>query len=300
MDRLKSMKIFIKVVETGSFAAVADTFGMSAPMIGRHVSTLEEDLGAQLLYRTTRRHSLTEAGQIYYERSKAILTDLLAADESVAKLRSEPRGVLKIGAPTNFGSTYIAPILPQYLASNPEVRVELTLNNRVMDLLEEGYDLVIRTGDLPDSGLIARAIAPYQLVICASPAYIEQNGMPEHPAELATHACLGFRPGTMREVWTFTGPGDLAEEFTVPVNGPLAANDGQTLRQAALGGAGIVLQAEGLLRQDLAAGHLVRVLEHYKPAALPTHLLYSPTKAITPKLRSFLDFAVQHFGTKAT
>lgn len=300
MDRLKSMKIFVKVVETGSFAAVADTFGMSAPMIGRHVGSLEEDLGTQLLYRTTRRHFLTEAGQIYYERSKTILADLLAADESVAKLRSEPRGVLKIGAPTNFGSTYIAPVLPQYLAANPEVCVELTLNNRVMDLLEEGYDLVIRTGELPDSGLIARAIAPYQLIVCASPAYIKLNGMPEHPTELASHSCLGFRPGTTRETWTFTGPGDLSDEFTVPINGPLTANDGQTLRQAALGGAGIVLQAEALLRQDLAEGRLIRVLEQYKPPALPTHLLYSPTKAITPKLRSFLDFSVQHFGTKAT
>jgi DNA-binding transcriptional LysR family regulator len=242
---------------------------------------------------------LTEAGQIYYERSTAILADLLAADESVAKLRAEPRGVLKIGAPVNFGSAYIAPVLPQYLKANPEVRVDLTLNNRVVDLLEEGYDLVIRTGALPDSGLIARAIAPYQLIACASPEYIEAHGMPEYPSDLASHSCLGFRPGTTRETWTFTGQGGSSEKTKVPVKGPLAANDGQTLRQAALGGVGIILQAEALLRQDLAQGRLIRVLEHYQSPALPAHLLYSPTKAIAPKLRSFLDFAVHHFGIRA-
>ncbi len=296
MDRLKCMAVFVRVVEAGSFAAVADPFGMTAPMIGRHVRALEDLLGTQLLNRTTRRHSLTEAGRIYYERSKAILAELEAADESVALMRSVPRGVLRIGAPVIFGSACLAPALPDYLAANPEVRVEMTLNNRVLDLLEEGYDVVIRTGALPDSGLIARSLAPYKLVACASPAYLARYGTPSHPEDLASHSCLGFHPGAAFDTWSFAGQGPDDDVIPVQVTGPMSANSGQALREAALGGVGIVLQAEALLSPDLTAGRLVKVLEQYPPRALPISALYSPTRAITPKLRSFLDFLTARFG----
>jgi len=295
MDRLKSIEVFVKTVEAGSFAAVAERFGMTAPMVGRHVRALEDALGTQLLNRTTRRHSLTEAGRIYYERSKAILAELEAADASVAQMRSIPRGVLRIGAPVIFGSACLAPVLPKYFAANPEVRVELTLNNRVFDLLDEGYDLVLRTGTLPDSGLIARSLAPYRLVACASPEYIAWKGTPTHPEDLASHSCFGFRPGSEFDTWSFTGP-ESDDVISVQVTGPMAANDGHALREAALGGAGIVLQAETLLSPDLKAGRLVKVLEKYPPQALATSVLYSPTKAITPKLRSFITFLTTHFG----
>jgi len=296
MDRLKCMSIFVRVVEAGSFAAVADPSGMTAAMVGRHVRSLEDRLGTQLLNRTTRRHSLTEAGRIYYERSKTILAELEAADESVALMRSVPRGVLKIGAPVIFGSACLAPVLPDYFTANPEVRVEMTLNNRVLDLLEEGYDVVIRTGTLPDSGLIARSLAPYRLVACASPAYFAQYGMPSHPQDLATHSCLGFHPGAAFDTWSFAGQGLDDEIISVQVGGPMSTNSGQALREAALGGVGIVLQAEALLLPDLRAGRLVKVLEHYPPRALPISALYSPTRTITPKLRSFLDFLTAKFG----
>ncbi len=296
MDRLKSIEVFVKTVEAGSFAGVAEQFGMTAPMVGRHVRALEDALGTQLLNRTTRRHSLTEAGRIYYERSKAILAELEAADASVAQMRSIPRGVLRIGAPVIFGSACLAPLLPEYFAANPEVRVEMTLNNRVFDLLDEGYDLVIRTGSLPDSGLIARALAPYRLVACASPEYLARKGMPPHPEDLASHSCFGFHPGSEFDTWYFTTSESGGDVIPVQVTGPMAANDGHALRAAALGGAGIVLQAEALLSPDLKAGRLVRVLENYPPQALPTSVLYSPTRAITPKLRSFITFLTAHFG----
>lgn len=299
MDRLKCIEIFVKVVEAGSFAAVSDRFGMTAPMIGRHVRALEDSLGTQLLNRTTRRHSLTEAGRIYYERSKEILAELEAADASVARMRSIPRGVLRVGAPVIFGSALLAPALPKYFADNPEVRVEMTLNNRVLDLLDEGYDLVIRTGALPDSSLIARRLAPYRLVACASPAYLARNGTPTHPQDLASHACLGFHPGSAFDTWSFIGPSSK-DATSVQVTGPMSTNDGQALRAAALGGIGIILQAEALLSPDLKSGHLVRVLEHYDSQALPTSVLYSPTRAITPKLRSFLTFLTSEFGTPST
>lgn len=291
------MEVFVRVVEAGSFAAVAERFGMTAPMIGRHVRALEDTLGAQLLNRTTRRHSLTEAGRIYYERSKIILAELEAADESVARMRSIPRGVLRVGVPVIFGSACLAPVLPEFFATNPEVRVEMTLNNRVLDLLDEGYDLVIRTGTLPDSGLISRALAPYRLVACASPEYLARNGMPSHPEDLVSHSCLGFHPGSAFDIWSFTGPKSEDDVISIQVTGPMAANSGHALREAALGGVGIVLQAEALLSPDLIAGRLVKVLEPYSAQALPTHVLYSPTRAITPKLRSFLTFLTSRFGS---
>lgn len=296
MDRLKCMAIFVRVVELGSFAAVAEPSGMTAAMVGRHVRALEDRLGTQLLNRTTRRHSLTEAGRIYYERSKGILAELEAADESVALMRSVPRGVLRIGAPVIFGSACLAPALPKYFGANPEVRVEMTLNNRVLDLLEEGYDVVIRTGTLPDSGLIASSLAPYGLVACASPAYLARWGTPSHPEELASHSCLGFHPGATFDTWLFAGQGFEDETIQVQVSGPMSANNGQALREAALGGIGIVLQAEALLLPDLKEGRLVKVLEQYPPQALPLSALYSPSRAITPKLRSFLDFLKAEFG----
>ncbi len=298
MDRLKCMEVFVKTVEAGSFAAVAERFGMTAPMIGRHVRALEDSLGTQLLNRTTRRHSLTEAGRIYYERSKDILAELEAADASVTRMQSIPRGVLRIGAPVIFGTAYLAPALPEFFAINPEVRVEMTLNNRVLDLLDEGYDLVIRTGTLPDSGLIARALAPYRLVACASLEYLAQNGIPAHPQDLVSHACLGFHPGSAFDTWSFTDE-KSGGVVSVQVTGPMAANDGQALRAAALGGIGIVLQAEALLAPDLKTGRLIKVLEQYSAQALPISVLYSPTRAITPKLRSFLTFLTSRFGGKA-
>jgi len=297
MDRLKCMSVFVRVVEAGSLAAVAESVGMTAPMVGRHVRALEDDLGAQLR-RTTRRQSLTEAGRIYYERSKSILADLEAADESVARMRSVARGTLRVDAPVTFGSPRPAPALPDYLAAHPEVRVELTLNNRVVDLVEEGYDAVIRTGDLPDSGLMARALAPYRLVACASREYLEQRGVPRRPDDLTSHACLGFHPGFAFDTWSFQGGAGQPPVIKVKVNGPLSTNHGHALREAALCGAGVILQSEALVEADLASGRLTRLLEDNPPQPLPMHILYSPTRAVTPKLRSFLDFVTERFGPR--
>lgn len=296
MDRLKCLSVFVRVVDAGSFAGVAEAFGMTAAMVGRHVRTLEDSLGTQLLNRTTRRQSLTEAGEIYYERSKVVLAELEAADESVARMRSVPRGTLRIGAPVSFGSGCLAPALPDYLAAHPEVRVEMTLNNRVLDLIDEGYDAVFRTGALPDSGLIMRALAPYRLVACASPSYVAERGKPTHPDELIAHACLGFHPGLPYDTWMFTSKVPDGAIIKVSVTGPLSTNNGHALREAALRGVGIVLQAEALLAADLDTGRLIELFKDTPPIPLPVHILYSPTRAITPKLRSFLDFATARFG----
>jgi len=297
MDRLRCMSVFVSVVEAGSFAAVAETDGITAPMVGRYVRTLEDALGTQLINRTTRRQSLTEAGRIYYERSKTILADLEAADESVAQMRSVARGTLRIDAPVTFGTTSLAAAMPDYLAAYPEVRVDLTLNNRLVDLVEEGYDAVIRTGDLQDSGLIARALAPYRLVACASPAYLERRGTPGHPDALASHACLGFHPGYAFDTWTFQGEDGELPIIKVKVSGPFSANHGQALREAALGGVGIILQPEALIQPDLHSGRLIRLFDANPPRPLPMHIVYSPTRSVTTKLRSFVDFVSTRFGS---
>jgi DNA-binding transcriptional LysR family regulator len=171
----------------------------------------------------------------------------------------------------------------------------MTLNNRVVDLIDEGYDAVVRTGALPDSALIARGLAPYELVACASPSYIARRGNPEHPHELASHACLGFDPGTQFDIWSFTDRRADGVIIEVRVSGPMSTNSGQALRN--VGGAGLVLQSEALVSPEIRAGRLIHILQDYPAAPLPLSILYSPTRAITPKLRAFLDFMTERFGT---
>ncbi len=263
-------------------------------MVGRQIRLLEEHLGTQLLVRTTRRHSQTEAGRVFYERAKAVLAELDGAEQSVAALRIAPRGLLRVDAPVTFGVHQLAPVLPEYLRRYPEVRVDLTLNNRLVDLVEEGIDAAIRVGDLSDSGLIARPLAPYRLITCAAPAYLALRGRPQTPQELATHACLGFHPGSLTDAWTLQDPN--GDPITVRVAGPMASNNGEALLGAAVGGAGIILQAEALVAREIEAGTLVPILEEYQPKALPMHVLYSANRQISPKLRSFVDFLSERFG----
>ena len=263
-------------------------------MVGRHIRMLEDHLGVQLITRTTRRQSLTEAGRIFYDRSKVVLGELAAAEQSVAELRSVPRGLLRVDAPVTFGAHQLAPVLHEYLRRCPEVRVELTLNNRLVDLVEEGYDAVIRVGQLPDSGLISRALAPYRLIACAAPSYLAHRGHPQLPADLSSHACLGFHPGSPVDSWTFQDRN--GQSITVRVSGPLISNNGQALLATALSGAGILLQAEGLVAAEIAAGRLVVVLEHFAPRPLPMHVLFSVARAPNPKLRTFLDFLSERFA----
>jgi DNA-binding transcriptional LysR family regulator len=293
MDRLTSMAIYVRAVERGSLSAAAEDFDISATMAGKHLRALEERLGAKLLNRTTRRQSLTELGREYYERCKQILGEVQEAEESASLARSEPRGVLRISAPVSFGSQRLAPALADYLEAYPQVDVDLVLNDRVVDLVEERFEAAIRIGPLPDSGLIARALAPYRSVVCASPAYLARRGTPRLVEDLAGHNCLGFAYWTTGQEWNLYGP---QGRETVAVSGRLQANNGQALRMAALSGLGIIMQPEVLLAEDLDAGRLVRLLPEHQPLSRPVHLVYMPDRRLTPKLRSFIDFVVARFG----
>ena len=291
MDRLRSMEIFVAVVDAGSFTAAAEAFGLSPVMVGKHIRHLEERLGAKLLTRTTRRQSLTEIGRKYAERCRAILAEIAAAESGAEAMRSAPRGTLRISAPVSFGSLRLAPAMTEYLARYPEVGLDLHLSDRVVDLVDDGFDAAIRIADQIDPGMVARPLRPYRMMLCASPAYLARAGTPRTPADLAQHECLDFAPLNRRVRWNLEGHGE--SEFPAS---RFRANNGVALRMAALHGHGIVLQSEALLEEDVAAGRLVPVLEAYLPAPRAMALVYARDRTPTPKMTTFVQFVVDRFG----
>ncbi len=293
MDRLQSMEIFVRVVDLGGFTAAAKEFDISATMVGKHVQALEQRLGVRLLNRTTRRQGLTEAGRMYYQRCRQALAEVEAADASVDILRNAPRGELRISAPVSFGANQLSPALTGFLQTFPEISVALHLNDRVVDLVEDGYDAVIRIGKLSDSGLIARPLRPYRMLLCASPDYLAQRGTPQVPAELAQHECMDFLRWETEHTWRMFGE---SGEIQVQVPARLTINNGQALRNAALAGFGIVMQSEAVLAEDLASGRLVQLLPDFTPPARPMHLIYQADRQPTPKLSEFIRFMLTRFG----
>lgn len=296
MDRFTGMAVFVKAVELGSFRAAGDALQMSPQFVGKHIKALEQHLGVRLLHRTTRRQSLTDFGRAYLERARLILAELEQAEQLAAEARAVPSGRLRINAPVSFGIHSLAPLLPGYMQAHPQVEVELTTSNRAVDLVDEGYDAVFRVGVLQDSGLIARALDPYRLVACASPAYLQAHASPlATPADLQRHECLGFAHTELRTHWGFDGP---EGRVTVPVHSRLVADHGEPLVHAALAGLGVILQPLDAVQHALVDGRLVEVLPGYRVPSRPLHLVYAPDRRVTPKLRSFIDFAVAHFGPK--
>lgn len=296
MDRLTSMEVFVKAVESGTFSAAGEAMQMSSQLVGKHVQKLEQYLGVQLLHRSTRRQSLTDFGRTFYERAKIILSEVETAESMAAETRAVPSGRLRINAPVSFGMRTLSPRLPDYMKMYPDVSVELTLANRAVDLIEEGYDAVFRVGELSDSGLIARQLAPYRLVLCAAPTYIEQHDPLVSPRDLQKHECLGFSHTELRTHWTFEGP-DGKE--VIPVTSRLIVDHGEPLLCAALAGLGIMLQPMELVTDYIANGKLVALLPDYSVPTRPLHVLYAPDRRLTPKLRSFIDFATAIFGTSS-
>lgn len=294
MDRLLSMTVFAKSVELGSFSAAAEVLRMSPQLVGKHVHMLEQQLGVRLLNRTTRRQHLTEIGTSYYEKVKLILAEVASAEGLAADSRARPSGRLRVNAPVTFGIHALMPRLTEYMAAYPEVQVEVSLANRYVDALEEGADAVFRVGELSDSSRIARRLAPYRLILCAAPAYLAAHPPITAPIDLASHECLGFAYTELRTHWRFDGPGGLV---TVPVSGRLMVDSGEALLMAARAGMGVMLQPAELVEPEITAGRLVQVLPRYRAPDRPLHLLFAPDRQMTPKLRSFIEFAVAAFGT---
>lgn len=289
MDRLRSMEVFVAAVDHGSLGAAAEALGMSGPMAGKHVRALEERLGTQLLARTTRRQSLTEFGRRYCDQCRQILEQVGAAERGAEMLRQEPRGTLRVSAPVNYGSMLLSPILAEFLDLHPQLKAELVLDDRFVDLVEEGFDLAVRVGPLADSSLVARRLSDYGLMICASPDYLARRGTPRHPRDLARHQLLGFSHWSSRGGWRLGRNRPDAEAGDEPVS-RLVSNNGQALRAAALQGFGLVLQPAVLLAADVAEGKLVEVLADHLPRPAPVHAVYLRSRQILPKLGRFVDF----------
>jgi len=287
------MAIFVRVVELGGFAIAAEEADISATMVAKHIQALEARLAARLLNRTTRRQSLTEVGKLYYDRCKALLADVEAAESSISALQSAPRGTLRITAPVSFGARRLAPALAEFLSLYPDVNADLALIDRVADLVDEGFEAAIRIGNLADSRLVARRLQPYRSLLCASPEYIRRRGQPKSPPDLASHDCLGFSQSSLRGRWRLSRG---SEDKTVNFTPRLLANNGEALRQAALAGLGILLQPEVLLADDVRDKRLIRVLPTWSLPARPMHVVYLADRQATPKLQCFLDFVVKRFA----
>lgn len=297
MDKLASMAMFVRVVEAGSFAAAAGESGVSPTMAGKHVRAIEQRLGARLLHRTTRRQQLTEVGQLYYERCKQVMADIELADASASELQATPRGTLRMTAPLTFGSRQLVPVLTAYLEQHPQVSIELALDNRVFDLVGEGFELALRIGHVVDETLVARPMQPFRMLLAASPDYLARHGVPQRPEDLAWHQCLSLSNWKSRDRWQLQHAVDGVIE--VDVRCRFAVDNGEGLRIAALAGAGVILQPELLLGDDLAAGRLVHVLPGWGSTPRQMHLLYPPDRRPTAKLRSVIEHLLAAFPPEA-
>lgn len=287
MDRFRNLEVFAKTAERLNFAAAARELKLTRAMVSKHIADLEARVGTRLFQRTTRRVSLTEAGRMLAARAGAVIDALQETEDAVRELHTVLTGRLRVNAPVSFGAKHLTPLVARFLGHHPGVSIDLTLNDRAVDLIEEGYDIVIRIGVLTDSSLIARRLAPARLAIVASPDYLKRWGVPKTPADLKRHNCLGYTYWSLRDEWLLTGPAGKAER--VRVKGSLSANNGDALRRAALDGVGLILQPTFSIADDLRTGRLVRVLAAYAPRELAVHALYAPGAAPSAKLRAFID-----------
>lgn len=296
MDTLHGIHAFAGVVEHGGFTAAAKALGQSKSAISKQVAALEERLGARLLNRTTRRMSPTEVGQAFYERSLRIIAELDEAERAVAELHAEPRGTLRINAPVAFGTRHIAEPIAEFLQRHPDLNVEMELSDRMVDVVDEGFDLAIRITRLPDSSLIARKLAPFSRSLCASPAYWEKHGRPEHPDDLRHHQCLLYTYLLTGDDWTFTGPDG---ECKVRVTGSLKVNNGDALLGAARNGLGVLNTPNFIAYEDIRNGRLEPVLLDYMASDANIYAVYPHNRHLSAKVRLFIDFLVERFSPVA-
>ena len=285
------MQAFVAVAEHGSFSAAASHLQVSAVMVGKYIQQLEAHLGAALLQRNTRRQRLTEAGTAYLAGCRQVLEQVQQAEADVAGLQVQPRGLLRVSAPTTWGSCVLSPVLSELLRAQPLLNIELDLSNRRIDLIEDGFDAAIRVGPLPSQELVARPLPPYAMSLCASPSYLRRRGTPRTPADLEGHDCLSHLAWRGGHGW------QLANGEQVDWEARLTSNDGYALREAAVAGAGLVLQPTALLAGEIAAGRLKPLLRDYLPEPRPMHLIYLPDRRPRPRLQCFVDFVMARLGT---
>jgi DNA-binding transcriptional LysR family regulator len=291
MDRLTSLAAFVRVVDSGGFSAAGRRLEMSTTMVSNHVRALEERLGARLLNRTTRKVSLTEVGQAYYDRATQILADIEQADDIAGALQSTPRGTLRIYTASHV-VPFVAPVVAEFLNHYPDVKVDLNMGERLIDVIDEGFDVAIRLTPPPDSSLIVRSLATWRHVLCCSPSYLDRHGRLQQLSELTEHNCLRHVFYPFGDEWHFVDRVGLPA--TVRVSGNLICNSGEILRKAALDGIGVSMAAGFLIHDDLEAGRLVRLLPEYRTVELTMNAVYPHRHHLSAKVRTFIDMLVHH------
>lgn len=291
MEGFSAIPLFVAVVENGSFSTAAKRLGISRSAVSKRISQLEEKLGVQLLYRTTRRISLTEAGEYYFESAVQALSFATEAEEAVTQLQAKPQGRLRINIPMSFGRLHIIPLIPGFLAKHPGIEIEMVMDDRMVDLVNEGVDAAIRGADLPDSTLIARKLAPMRYAVCASPQYIEQHGLPRTPGELVNHNCLLFSYATSE--WRFIHDGETQR---ISVSGNYRVNNGEAVHKAVRQGVDVSIMPTFIVGPDIAAGRLIPLLSDYQIPQKALYALFPKREYLPAKVRVFIDYVVACFG----
>lgn len=295
MDKFLEMQTFAAVVEAGSFVKAAEALALSKAAVSRHVGELEARLGVRLLHRTTRRLSLTEEGQMFHARCKDLLADIDEAEAEITARSDAARGLVRVNAPLAFGIRHLAPLWGEFRAVHPRVALDITLSDRFVDLVEEGYDLGIRIGDIAGATLVSRRLASTRLMLCASPGYLEQRGVPLLPSDLtlAQHSVISYSYASSGDDWSFEGPQGGVTVRTRPC---IRTNSGDTCRAAALAHQGIIRQPSFLVGQDLREGTLVELMPQFRSAEVGIHAVYPTRKHLSPKVRVLIDFLAERLA----
>ncbi|MEW6643965.1 MAG: LysR substrate-binding domain-containing protein [Pseudomonadota bacterium] len=293
MDKLEGLRAFVKVVELGSFSEAGRSLRLSRSAVSKYIADLENDLGVQLLNRTTRHVSPTENGQAYFERVLGVLGDLDAADQAVADLQATPRGLLRVNAPMSFGTLQLGPAIADFMVRYPDLRIQLALSDQQVDPVQDGLDVTLRIADLEASSLIARKIMPIDRAVCASPDYLEKHGVPRHPGDLREHNCLTYGYLSTGNQWKLSGADG---DHWIQPPWTLCVNNAEVLRDAAIGGRGVVLLPTFIADAALRSGELQMVLPDYSAPPLTLYAIYPPTRHLALKVRLFIDFLVERFS----
>lgn len=296
MDKYQEMRVFSTVVEAGSFVAAAESLGMSKAAVSRYVSELEQRLGVRLIHRTTRKLSLTPEGEVFLARCQDILSSIDASEAEISTRSVTVSGLLKVSVPVSFGIRHMAPLWHEFLDKHPQVSLDVQLADRVIDLVDEGFDLAVRIARLPDSSLISRQIASTRLVLCAAPNYLERKGIPKHPSELVGHDVVSYSLLATGDQWHFEGP---EGPISVKVRPRMWSNNGDSCIAACVQGAGIQLQPTFLIEQELRCGALIEILPQFRAANLGIYVVYPTRKFVLPKVRALVEFLDARLGAAA-
>lgn len=296
MDKFVEMQTFAAVADAGSFIKAADSLAMSKAAVSRYVGDLEARLGVRLLHRTTRKLSLTEEGEVFHVRCKELLAEIAEAEAEITSRSEEATGHLKVNVPVTFGVLHLAPLWPEFMALNPKVTLDVTLTDRLVDLIDEGSDLAVRIGNLRGSSLVSRTLTSTRMLMCASPAYLREHGTPDHPSDLANHTVIAYSLLAMGDTWVFDGPDGPVSVKVLPT---MHTNSGDTCRIAALQHRGIILQPSFLVGRDVESGALVEVLPQYRSFEFGIYAVYPTRKHVSPKVRALIDFLVEAFRRRS-